>query len=194
MSLNHLQREALDQSLVARCQAGETEAFAELVEAYKNEVFTRVYRWVGDKELAEELAQDVFLKAFRSLKKFRSDAKFSTWLFQISLNCCRDFWRSQRRHQLKKHRLQEAQRQEGEVVYTSKQDADLAEDFSKLYVGLNKLPASYQEVLKMRYLLEMPHAEIAEQLGEKLSSIKMRSLRGLLKLRKILEKLHVGSK
>ncbi len=193
MFLNPLQREALDHALVERCQAGETGAFAELVEAYKNEVFARVYRWVGDREAAEELSQDIFLKAFRSLKKFRSDAKFSTWLFQISLNACRDFWRSQRRHQLRKNKLHEAQRQEGELVAMS-QDLALAEDFSKLYASLEKLPASYQEVLRMRYLLEMPHAEIAKQLGEKLSSIKMRTLRGLLKLRKILEKQNVGTK
>ena len=73
-----------DRELVARCVQGDRDAFDILVEKYYKKIYNLAYRFVGDSEEANDLAQEVFTAAYQNLKKFRGDAKFSTWLFQIA--------------------------------------------------------------------------------------------------------------
>jgi RNA polymerase sigma factor (sigma-70 family) len=73
-----------DEELIKKILKGDQSAFAPLLEKYQNYVFTLVLRFTDNREDAEEIAQDVFVKAYRSLADFRGDAKFSTWLFTIS--------------------------------------------------------------------------------------------------------------
>jgi RNA polymerase sigma-70 factor, ECF subfamily len=75
-----------DQELVEKCLRGKREAFDVLVEKYYKKIYNLAYRFVGDTEEASDLAQEVFTAAYKNLKKFRGDAKFSTWLFQIAAN------------------------------------------------------------------------------------------------------------
>lgn len=179
-----LNREEQDQRVLDRCLEGEAEAFSEIIEAYKNSLYPMIYRWVGGKETAEEILQDVFLKAFRQLKKFRRESKFSTWLFQIALNRCRDFYRSQR------VRKEEPLNPEMPILDTKpREDENVSaqEEILRLRQALKSLPPIYREALSLRYLNEMTHEEIAQALGEKLSNVKMRVTRGLIRLRKKLQ-------
>lgn len=73
-----------ESSLVERARGGDAEAFRELVERYQDRVFALARRMVGDREEAEEVAQDAFLRAWRALPRFRGDARFSTWLYRIT--------------------------------------------------------------------------------------------------------------
>jgi RNA polymerase sigma-70 factor (ECF subfamily) len=75
-----------DGEVVKRCIQGETQAFNVLVEKYYKKIYNLAYRFVGDSEEANDLAQEIFTAAFQNLAKFRGDAKFSTWLFQIATN------------------------------------------------------------------------------------------------------------
>jgi RNA polymerase sigma-70 factor (ECF subfamily) len=75
-----------DREMVGRCLRGSREAFDILVEKYHRKIYNLAYRFVGDPEEANDLAQEIFLAAYQNLKKFRGDAKFSTWLFQIATN------------------------------------------------------------------------------------------------------------
>ncbi|MDD3471996.1 MAG: sigma-70 family RNA polymerase sigma factor [Syntrophaceae bacterium] len=75
-----------DEELVTRCNRGDSEAFNQLVLKYQKKVFNVAYRFVGDQEEANDLAQEIFAAAYQNLKKFRGDSKFSTWLFQIATN------------------------------------------------------------------------------------------------------------
>jgi len=75
---------AEESSLVERARGGDTEAFRALVEKYQDRVFALARRMVGDREEAEEVAQDAFLRAWRALPRFRADARFSTWLYRIA--------------------------------------------------------------------------------------------------------------
>lgn len=75
-----------DMDIVARCRRGSREAFDILVEKYYRKIYNLAYRFVGDSEEANDLAQEIFAAAYQNLKKFRGDAKFSTWLFQIATN------------------------------------------------------------------------------------------------------------
>jgi RNA polymerase sigma factor (sigma-70 family) len=85
-----------DTEIINRILIGEQSAFAVLVERYQNYVFTLVLRFTENREDAEEIAQDVFVKAYRSLADFRGDSKFSTWLFTITRTTCISFLRKKK--------------------------------------------------------------------------------------------------
>ncbi len=87
---------AEDASLVLRAQAGDTQAFEELVRRYRNEVFALAYHFVRERETAWDLAQEVFIKAYRSLKRFRGEASFKTWLMRITANQSKDHLKKRR--------------------------------------------------------------------------------------------------
>ncbi|MGE5576403.1 MAG: RNA polymerase sigma factor, partial [Syntrophothermus sp.] len=73
------------------------DAFSDLVERYKGTIFNLIYRTIGSSSEAEDLAQEVFFQVYRSLPAFRNEARFSTWLYRIALNRCRDWIRGRRR-------------------------------------------------------------------------------------------------
>src|SRR4051794_11669385 len=77
-----------ERELIERCRAGDDIAFSELVDRYKNLVFAIVSRMVSDRNLADDLAQEVFLKVHRGLPYFRGDARLSTWIYRIVANVC----------------------------------------------------------------------------------------------------------
>jgi RNA polymerase sigma-70 factor (ECF subfamily) len=79
-----------DSQLVLSCQRGETAAFELLVERYQKKMLNVAYRMIGDYDEACEVVQDAFLSAYRSIKKFRGEARFSTWLYSIVLNLCKN--------------------------------------------------------------------------------------------------------
>ena len=86
--------EAAVRGLVERARSGDTKAFTELVDSSKLQVFRLAYNLTGSRLEAEDLSQDVFIKAFRALADFRGDAKWSTWLHRITVNTCMDHGRS----------------------------------------------------------------------------------------------------
>src|SRR6478735_400418 len=85
-----------DNEIISRVLQGEQQIFAELVNRYRHFVFTIALRYANNREDAEEIAQDVFVKAYRSLADFRSDSKFSTWLYAITTNTCITFRRKRK--------------------------------------------------------------------------------------------------
>jgi RNA polymerase sigma factor (sigma-70 family) len=85
-----------EDQIINRILKGDQSAFALLVEKYQNYVFTLVLRFIESREDAEEIAQDVFVKAYRSLADFRGDSKFSTWLFTITRTTCLSFLRKKK--------------------------------------------------------------------------------------------------
>lgn len=88
--------ETNEQEIIGRVLAGNREEFRHLVTAHQAQVFAMIMRQVGDRTIAEELSQDTFIRAFRSLAQFRAEAKFSTWLIQIALNVSRSYFSSRR--------------------------------------------------------------------------------------------------
>lgn len=85
-----------DEQIIQRILKGDRSVFAILVERYQNYVFTLVLRFTVSREDAEEISQDVFVKAYRSLQDFRGDSKFSTWLFTIARTTCLSFLRKKK--------------------------------------------------------------------------------------------------
>ncbi|HJS55905.1 MAG TPA: sigma-70 family RNA polymerase sigma factor, partial [Chitinophagaceae bacterium] len=85
-----------DNEIISRVLQGEQNAYAELVNRYQNYVFTLILRMIKSREDAEEVAQDVFVKAYRSLADFRGESKFSTWLYTITNTTCITFLRKKK--------------------------------------------------------------------------------------------------
>ena len=83
-----------DEDRVRRASTGDAAAFAELVRAHQDAIFSLVQRFVADRWAAEELTQDVFLKAWRNLSGFRGESRFATWLYRIAVNVCQDYRQS----------------------------------------------------------------------------------------------------
>src|SRR6516162_2525966 len=86
-----------DEDLVARSVAGDTVSFNELVRRWERPIYALAYRQIGREEDARDVCQETFLRAYRALGGFRGQAKFSSWLYRIALNLCRDWVRRQRR-------------------------------------------------------------------------------------------------
>src|SRR5213080_204802 len=86
-----------DEELVARSISGDADSFNELVLRWERPIYALAYRTIGREEDARDVCQETFLRAFRALPGFRGQAKFSSWLYRIALNLCRDWARRQRR-------------------------------------------------------------------------------------------------
>src|SRR5438105_9998032 len=86
-----------DEELVARSKTGDTESFNQLVKRWERPIFALAYRTLGREEDARDVTQETFMRAFRALPGFKGDAKFSSWLYRIALNLCRDWIRRDRR-------------------------------------------------------------------------------------------------
>src|ERR1700741_3012175 len=86
-----------DEELVARSQSGDMDSFNQLVMRWERPIYALAYRTIGREEDARDVCQETFLRAFRALKGFKGQAKFSSWLYRIALNLCRDWIRRERR-------------------------------------------------------------------------------------------------
>lgn len=86
-----------DRSLLAKARVGDIEAFEELIESYRKKVFNIALRMVGNREDASDLAQEVFIRIFKSLKSFKEESQFSTWVYRITTNVCLDHIRKNKK-------------------------------------------------------------------------------------------------
>src|ERR1041385_5759293 len=86
-----------DEELVALSQAGDQDSFNQLIQRWERQIYALAYRVIGREEDARDVSQEAFLRAFRALPGFKGQAKFSSWLYRITLNLCRDWIRRQRR-------------------------------------------------------------------------------------------------
>jgi RNA polymerase sigma-70 factor (ECF subfamily) len=96
LSYFFMHAETVDKAIIGKVLQGDHQLFGELIKRYRHLVFTVAMRYVNTREDAEEIAQDVFIKAYRSLADFRQDAKFSTWLYAITTNTCITFTRKRK--------------------------------------------------------------------------------------------------
>ena len=86
-----------DEELVARSNGGDPDSFNELIRRWERPIYALAYRQIGREEDARDVCQETFLRAYRALKGFRGQAKFSSWLYRIAINLCRDWMRRERR-------------------------------------------------------------------------------------------------
>ncbi|MCL6535382.1 MAG: sigma-70 family RNA polymerase sigma factor [Armatimonadetes bacterium] len=171
-------RTLTDEQLAAKAREGDAAAMEELYLRYRQPVFRIVYRSTRNIDEAEDIVQDVFLKAFERLHTFREQSRFSTWLMRIALNLCTDCARMrQRRQELLEreadHKLAWCHPDAPDPMETAQQNA-FHEAF---YTALNQLPDHHRQLIILRDLEEMDYERIAQILGTSVGAVKLRVMR-----------------
>lgn len=178
-----------DEELVAAFQAGDASAFDLLVSRWDRKIQGAIYRVVGASEDSRDLCQEVFLKAYRALGGFKQEARFSSWLYQIALNACRDRLRRRRgRTQVSLDDLADGEReplQRGPSALDLVEAQDLARAVA---AAMATLPEEQREVIALKEYQGLTFVEIAETLDVPVSTVKTRLYRGLGLLRQQLER------
>jgi RNA polymerase sigma-70 factor (ECF subfamily) len=162
---------------------GDQEAFAELVRIHQHEVYTLAARIVVDRDLAGDVAQDAFVRAWRAIPRFRGDARFSTWMHRITVNTA--FTHRERRKRRRTEPLEVANEPEAEGL-TPERAGDVAGMRDELQRALASLPESLRAVVVLKDVYQWTHAEIGEQLGISVTAAKVRLHRGRKRLRDVL--------
>ena len=175
-----------DQTLVAETLAGHGEAFGTLVERYDRAVYHLAYRTVRDAEEARDVAQEAFFKAFRSLKTFRPDAKFSTWIFSITYHACCD--RLARRKRYSNEELPDR----ADPGIGPEQEAIAGEEARRLRAAIARLPEKYRSVITLYHLQGRQYEEIAQVLEIPIGTVKTHLFRAKEQLRRMLNQSATG--
>jgi RNA polymerase sigma-70 factor (ECF subfamily) len=180
---------ATDEDLVEAFQGGDTAVFDILVQRWDRKIQGAIYRFVGASEDARDLCQEAFLRAYRGLRTFKKDARFSSWLYQIALNVCRDRLRRRRgRTVVSLDELDENGQEAAVLPGPSPLELAEARDISdRVARAVASLADEQREVIVLKEYEGLTFAEIAEVLGVPLSTVKTRLYRGLVQLRQRLE-------
>jgi len=176
-----------DQYYIDKVLKGEDNAFSILIDRYKNLVFTLCYRIIKDKEYAEEAAQDTFLKVYKSLAKFKGEAKFSSWIYRIAYNTSLDKLKSIKRHSDSVSSINIDEYEFADMDSTM----DILENNefkSQIKSSIKKLDKEEAFILTLYYYEDMSMQEIADITGHKANSIKVKIHRSRQKLMIILRK------
>lgn len=183
-----------DAGLVARARRahpGDTRAFDELMARHRGRVVANCRYLAASGDQAEDLAQEVLVKAYFALKKYESRAKFSTWLYRIKVNHCLNHRRAERKHGADVA-LDDVVPDASELRVAPAIEAEMARraDVTRVRAAVAALSDTLRVPLVMRELDEMSYDEIAQALAISLSAVKMRILRARQELRVALEAEH----
>lgn len=177
-----------DEELVEACQAGESSAFDVLVARWEDKIRGAAYRLLGSEEEARDATQEAFLKAYRGLPAFKQEARFSSWLYQIAINLCRDRLRRRKGRMMVSLEALE----EGGPVIAGREPAalDLVQQLDlrrAVRRAIGELSEEQREVVILKEYQGLTFLEIAQALDLPISTVKTRLYRGLGQLRLRLE-------
>lgn len=190
-SLENPAQQDHEQRLIQRIRDGEREAFYQLIHPYERRVYAAAMAILRNEADADDCVQEAVLKAFKNIRQFRAEARFSTWLIQIAVNEAR-----MRRRKERPHLVEPIDKESEEGNYTPRDFADWREIPSealerkevrqKLAEALATLDRKYREVFVLRDMEQLNIQETAEMLGISVASVKTRLLRARLMLRDLL--------
>jgi RNA polymerase sigma-70 factor (ECF subfamily) len=165
-----------DNELVSQVLSGEEDAYAEILRHHHAWVMGLCRSTLNDQELAEDAAQEIFLKAYRALSQFKKTSSFSTWLYRIASNHCLDLLRHRSRQ--KTQSLDELMEREGgslhRLVTSPENQARSQEDADLVQRTLDCLSPEYRLILTLRETQGLSYQELAETLGCSLDAVKAR--------------------
>lgn len=175
-----------ERGLVQASLAGRPGAFDVIVERHRRSVYQLCYRFVGNHEDASDLSQDVFLRAYRGLKNFRSQSSLATWLYRIGVNVClnRISAKTPMSESIEAHEFVDFvdDRAESPTESLLKQERG-----ARVRTAIAQLPPKQRTTLILRMYREMSHREIADVLGSSVGAVKANFFHALGNLKKILE-------
>jgi RNA polymerase sigma-70 factor, ECF subfamily len=169
-----------DGELVAKALVGRENCFEELVRRYQRPIAAYVYRMVGNYDAALDLTQEVFIKVYNSLTRYRSEFKFSTWIYKIAHNAAIDYLR---RHAVREEALVSgAEGERREILIESRrptpeQESERKERRGEIEGVVQSLPTAYRELIVLRHSQDLSYDEIAEVTGLPLGTVKNRLFR-----------------
>jgi RNA polymerase sigma-70 factor, ECF subfamily len=177
-----------DEEIIGRVRGGETRMFGELVSRYQDPVFSMALRFVGGSSgNAEDIAQEVFLRAYRGLDGFKGDSKFSTWLYRITFNLCTDWLRRNKRADRRAAPISEAA-EIADSRMTPEQGILDAEERERVGRALDRLNERYRSVVVLLYYEKMSYEQIANVLELPVKTVETRLYRARKMLRESLER------
>ena len=183
----------LDLEQVRAAQAGDREAFDALITRYRDVVYSVAYRFARDPDLALDLAQDVFIRAYRGIKSFRGRSSFSTWLYRIAMNTCIDYTRKQSRSVSSRSVPEEVAEfadtvpgERGPFLDPS-ENALAGELGEQIERAIDALPSYHKSVFVLYEIEGLSYKEIAEVVGCSIGTVMSRLHYARRKLRKMLE-------
>jgi RNA polymerase sigma-70 factor (ECF subfamily) len=171
-----------DRTLVDACRAGQRDAFDIIVQRHQRQVYQLCYRFVGNHEDASDLAQDVFIRAYRGLHSFKGNSAFSTWLYRVTVNVCLNRVGSLASRPAA---VEIADRPDPRV---ERADTMLlrGERAAEVRAAIARLPRKQRAALILRVYHELPHETIAEIVGSSVGAVKANFFHALANLRKLL--------
>ena len=178
--------EISNSELVRKSQLGDKAAFELLVIRHQDLVFSLAYKLTGNREMANDVAQEAFIRAWKAIEKFRGDSTFSTWIYRITVNTA---WTL--RKKAKKHNTLNIDDTYEPIVIDEKKDPELVainSDLSSVLINaLDKIPIEQRIIVELKNIEGRSHKEIADYLDISVTAAKVRLHRAHQKLRQILE-------
>lgn len=175
-----------DQDYIEQIRAGNVNAYAMLVTKYKAMTFTLALRVVGNREDAEEVAQDTFVKAYKALDTFKGTSKFSTWLYRIVYNTSLDYVKKKKRVVLSEH-IDEINESDIGTMQDAMSYLEAKEKKQMIESALSKLPEEERVLLTLFYFEELSLKEISEIVKVSYDNVKIKLHRSRKKLYHILK-------
>jgi RNA polymerase sigma-70 factor, ECF subfamily len=183
-----------DRKLIARCQAGDSPAFEELVAKYQQTVLNLVYHYIGPHGEIEDAAQKIFVKIYFSLPKFDNKRPFFPWLYRIAINQCYDELRRARRHKTRTFTeldLEDAESIEKLILQAESpqhSDEKRQEMHALLHRMLDQLPDQQRTAIVLRDIETVPYPQVAEILKCTEQAARLKVFRARSRLKKLVEK------
>lgn len=185
-----------EKALIEKSKNGDSQAFEELISSYQKKVLNLAYRMLGSVSDAEDAAQEIFIKVFRSLYSFNEQSAFSTWIYKVATNVCLDILRKRKRQNggamisINRYNSQDDEYELPieDTAPSPYEEAQKKEAMRALGSALDLLSEEQRAVIVMRDINGLSYEEIADVMECSLGTIKSRINRSRLALRKLLEK------
>jgi len=183
-----------DNLLIEQCLNGRQGSFSKLIDKYKKLTFNVAYRMTNNLQDAEDISQEVFIRVYKSLYNFNPNYKFSTWLYQVTLNICRDRFRKGEipSVSLDTPLNKDDQKDLGSMISDNQNNPEdiivRAEQTNFVNALISSLPPKYREVIILRLLRDLSYEEISKILNISLGSVKTRLFRAREQLKNKLKK------
>ncbi len=182
-----------DKEIIINYLNGDKNAFTEIVNRYLKLIYNFTYRFIGNDKIAEDITQEVFLKAWKNIKKFDVEKSFKTWIFSIAKNTSIDYLRKRKDIPMSVFDNEEG----GNIIEDNLKDGELkadeifalSQDKKQVEKAMTELTIAQKEVIILRYVNEMSFMEIAEIMDIPVDTAKSHNRRALIKMKKSMERI-----
>lgn len=157
-----------DNALIKKCQSGDANAFETLINQHYDTIYRFAYRWCGDQANAQDITQNACLKLARSIGQFRYESSFTSWLYQLVINCAKDFYKSPSQHNIREE-------QQDNLDVRANDDAHAKRLYAQqILEHIGQLQEDLKDTLILIYGTGLNHRQAAKQLNIKESTVSWR--------------------